>query len=450
MTQTDFLNDHPGVGTAIRLLDKWTERQLHQLHQPGLAMGLVHNGELLWGRGYGLANIAEAKPITLDTRFRIASITKTFTATAILQLRDAGKLRLEDAVSDYLAWFDLQYEDAPPITIYHLLTHTSGLPRDASIPHWTDNVFQSWDELVRTTKERQPVRPPLGDYAYSNLGYSLLGGIIAAVSGQTWEDYIQTHILDALGMAHTVVSPDGSEADLATGYLRLSDDYERADAPFAATGGFSPSASMASSINDLVKYAKFHLSKGETPILSGYSLRDMHRIHWLHEDWNAGYGLGSSIFRVNDWTISGHSGGYKGYLTQFTLCRKHDFGVIVLTNSFESMPTQYIQQAYKLVLPEIIKVTAKTSEPQAHWQRYVGTYVGDWDIAEVVIRNGELQMVSVDFIDGYPARLKPTEEDHVFVIEVPGNPGETARFETDDEGNVTRLWTRNEYMLPKQ
>ncbi|MGB1288826.1 MAG: serine hydrolase domain-containing protein [Aggregatilineales bacterium] len=450
MPQTHFIQDNPDLQTALNLLDKWITRQLHILHQPGVAVGIVHQGELLWGKGYGLANVADDTPVTLDTRFRIASISKTFTATAILQLRDMGKLRLDDPVSDYLDWFKLRYPDAPPITIYHLLTHTSGLPRDASIPHWTENKFQSWDDLVATTKNRRPTMPPLEDFSYSNLGYSLLGGIIEAVSGETWEDYIQRRILDVLDMRHTIVKPEGNEADLATGYLRMDDGYQRATAPFAATNGFSPSASLASNIHDLVKYAKFHLSKGQTPLLSAYSLRDMHRPHWLYEGWNGGYGLGISTFLMNDWQLSGHSGGYKGYLTQFALCRKHDFGVIALTNSIESFPFQYVQQAYKLVLPELMKITAKSSKADTAWQQYVGTYHGDWSEVEVVVRDNELQVLSVAFINEDPTCLEPTGTPHEFIIREVGNPGETARFELADDGSVSRLWMRNEYMLPKQ
>ncbi|MEO1167070.1 MAG: serine hydrolase domain-containing protein, partial [Chloroflexota bacterium] len=84
MTNTEFLNDHADLATAIDLYDKWAAKHVHDTHLPGLAIGIVHNGELLWGKGYGYADIASETPITLDTRFRIASITKTFTAVAIL------------------------------------------------------------------------------------------------------------------------------------------------------------------------------------------------------------------------------------------------------------------------------------------------------------------------------------------------------------------------------
>jgi D-alanyl-D-alanine carboxypeptidase len=450
MYSSPFITEHSDLATAIDLFDKWIALDRHNHQIPGIAVGIVHNGELIWGKGYGFADLEKRTPVTLDTRFRIASITKSFTAAAIMQLRDAGKLRLDDPVRQSVPWFDLRYEGAPEITIRHLLTHTSGLPRDASIAHWTDNVFQSWDEVIRTTRERRPTMPPEQDFSYSNLGYSLLGAVIENVSGEDWEGYIQRHILDPLGMNNTVVALRGHEADVATGYLRYGDDYSRQAAPFAETRGFSASASMASSIRDLAKYAHFHLSLGETPVLSGHSLREMHRVHWLERDWQSGYGLGLRVHRVNEWEISGHGGGYKGYITYFSVCRAHQTAIIALTNAIDGLPTAVTAQGYKLILPEILKITARPAQPADHWNELVGTYLNDWGNSEIVIRGGVLQAVWLEAIDAPPMILEPTAEPYTFTIRVPGNPGETVRFERDANGQVIRMWMRNEYAIPKR
>jgi CubicO group peptidase (beta-lactamase class C family) len=403
---------------------------------------------LIWGRGYGKASLETGEAATLDTRYRIASITKTFTATAIMQLCDAGALRLDDPVSQYLDWFNLRYDDAPPVTLYHLLTHTSGLPRDATVPHWTENEFQTWDELVETTQTRQPTMPPLQDISYSNLGYSLLGGVIETVSGLSWADYIRQHIVEPLGMTDTVVYPTGELERMAVGYLRRGDDYTRAALPLIETGGFAPSASMASSVNDLVKYAKFHLSKGQTPLLSGYSLRQMHRPHWVYDDWQSAYGLGIRVWRMDEYVVTGHTGGYKGYLTMFSVCRDHDFGVILLTNSLDSKPDALVERAYKLVLTEVLKITTETTEPDDLWHTFTGTYIGDWGDMEVVIRDNELQGVFLDDVTAPPEQYLPTDDPYTFTINIQGNPGETARFEVNEAGQVVKFWRRNEYMIP--
>lgn len=441
-----LLNDNADLTTALGILDDWAANRVQQRHQPGLALGIVHAGDLLWGKGYGLADLESGKPVTLDTRFRIASITKTFTATAILQLRDAGLLGLDDPVSRHLSWFDLRYQDAPEISIRNLLTHTGGLPRDSLNPMWTDCQAPNAEQFIADTKSRALTRPPCQNFAYSNLGYSLLGGIIEAVTGQTWAEYLQTHVLDPLGMSETRTQPIADDPLLATGYTRERADYRREAFDFWLMNSFEASANFASSVNDLVKYARFHLGLADGAVLSPYSLMDMHRVHWLNADWQGGYGLGMGLHRVKDWVISGHGGGYPGYLTAFSLCRAHKLGVIALTNALGGDPHGYVEQAYKLVLPEIIKATAydKPAAP-VEWQEFVGTYESEWARQKVVIRDNQLQLISLDWLDDKPTVLLPTEAPNVFTLEQEGQSNETLRFELDAGGNVIRMWERNEY-----
>jgi CubicO group peptidase (beta-lactamase class C family) len=283
--QTDFVNKHADVETTISLFDKWVARRMHDRQQPGLSAGIIHKGELIWAKGYGFADAEAKKPATPDTAYRIASISKTFTATAIMQLRDAGKLCLDDPLAGHLPWFDLQYPGAPPITLRHALTHTSGIPRDAATPMWTEGKVPSWQEVVETTKVREPVMPPVQEFKYSNLAYALLSGVVEAASGQAYADYIQANILDPLGMRDTLIAPTGDEAALATGYLRTDAQYARKPASFMDASGFTPAAGLASTVNDLAKYAAFHLSTEANGVLSPHTLRDMHRIHWLDPKW---------------------------------------------------------------------------------------------------------------------------------------------------------------------
>ena len=443
-----LVTNHADLATAIEILDNWTALRCRARQLPGLALGIVHAGDLLWGRAYGQADLAAGAPVTLDTRFRIASITKTFTATAILQLRDAGALRLDDPVSDHLDWFDLRYQDAPPITIRNLLTHTAGLPRDSAGPMWTECRAPGWGEFVADTRARALTRPPYAKFAYSNLGYSLLGGIIAAASGRSWADYLQTQVLDPLGMSETRPLPEADDPLLATGYSKAKDGAGRDALPFWLMKGFEASANFASSVNDLVKYAAFHLGLRGADVLSPHTLTDMHRVHWLDDNWQGGYGLGLGLHRIKDWVISGHGGGYPGYLTAFTLCREHNAGVIVLTNALGSDPHEVVEQAYKLVLPELIKATAdEEAEAPAEWRKYTGVYESDWDRQQVVIRGGVLQIVNLEYIDAPATTLEPTDEPHVFTLQQAGQSNEMLRFELDAAGEVTRMWERNEYSL---
>ena len=444
-----LLDEHADLATAIDILDSWAARDMERRRLPGLALGIVHNGDLLWGKGYGVANIESGAAVTLDTRFRIASITKTFTATAILQLRDRGLLRLDDPVSAHLDWFDLRYEDAPAITLRNLLTHTSGLPRDSLNPMWTEYEAPDWERFIADTKSRQPTRAPYEAYAYSNLGYSLLGGVIAAVSGMPWADYVATHALQPLGMNETKPVPSIDDPRLATGYTREKHSGREA-IPFWLMNAFEASANFASSVRDLVKYAGFHLGLAGDEPLSPYSLMDMHRVHWLDSNWQGGYGLGMGLHKINDWVISGHGGGYPGYLTAFSVCREHKVGVIALTNALGSNPHEIVNQAYKLVLPEIIKATATPkAEADPAWQKYVGDYESEWAASKVVIRDGQLQLLSIDWLDDEPTILEATDEAGVFILRQTGQSNETLRFELDEARNVVRMWERGEYSWRK-
>ncbi len=441
-----LLKDHADLTTALGILDDWAANRIQQRRQPGLALGIVYAGQLLWGKGYGLADLETGKPVTLETRFRIASITKTFTATAILQLRDAGILALDDPVSRHLSWFDLRYQDAPEISIRNLLTHTAGLPRDSLNPMWTDCIAPNAEQFIADAKARALTRPPFQKFAYSNLGYSLLGGIIEAVTSQTWADYLKANVLDPLGMSETRTQPSADDPLLATGYTREKAGNRREPFGFWLMNSFEASANFASSVNDLVKYARFHLGLADGAVLSPYSLMDMHRVHWLNADWQGGYGLGMGLHRIKDWVISGHGGGYPGYLTAFSLCREHKTGVIALTNALGGDPHVYVEQAYKLVQPEIIKATADDKPAaQAHWRKFVGVYESEWARQKVVIRDNQLQLISLDWLDDKPTILHPTDEPTVFTLEQAGQSNETLRFELNAAEEVARMWERNEY-----
>lgn len=440
-----LLDEHNDLEAALTILDEWAQYQMHSIQQPGLALGIVYDGNLIWGKGYGYADLESKTPVTLDTRFRVASISKTFTATAIMQLQAAGQLLLDDPIIKYLDWFKLQMEGEPPITIRHCLTHTSGLPRDGITSIWEDDSFYTWEEVIENTKKRELRFAPLEHYAYSNLGYALLGGVILAITGQTWNEYVQQHILDPLEMKNTLTAGRGGEENLAVGYLIPDDKHNRKGIHVVDAKGYDSATGMASTINDLAKYARFHLSTENTPLLSAYALRDMHRPHAVSDRWDSGYGLGISVMRMGNHTLSGHGGGYKGYLTSFLVNREHKAGFIVLTNSLDGNPFNYAEKSVKLILPELVKLNAVKKESQPDWEHYVGRYHAEWGDVLIVIRNNELHYRPVAFPDADPIILEPTDEAHIFIGKVVGNTHQKIRFEFDAAGAVVRVWRENEY-----
>jgi hypothetical protein len=168
----------PEVEGAKRLFSAWLEGQILYRDLPGIAVGVVSDQELVWATGFGLADRAGKIPMTPQTKFRMASHSKLFTATAVMQLREQGKLRLDDPVSKYLPWFTLKAAepDDPPITIEELLTHSSGLPREAG-SHWTTFNFPTSEELRGLMADRQAPFAPEVQWKYSNLAFSIAGMI---------------------------------------------------------------------------------------------------------------------------------------------------------------------------------------------------------------------------------------------------------------------------------
>src|SRR2546423_12891084 len=156
------LAENDDVASGIRLLEGGIESQMEYRGLPGLSLGIVYDQELVWARGFGLADVEQGRAAAPETLYRIASISKLFTATAVMQLRDAGLLRLDDPVAAHLSWFRVRRrdEDGEPVTVRHLLSHTSGLPREAPFPYWTDLRFPSREEMVEALPRQESIYPP--------------------------------------------------------------------------------------------------------------------------------------------------------------------------------------------------------------------------------------------------------------------------------------------------
>src|SRR5271170_4320389 len=155
------VRDNPDVAGQERLFESWIRAQLAFRGLPGIAVGVVSDQELVWAKGFGFADVESRTAMTAATKFRMASHSKLFTATAIMQLRDAGKLRLDDPVSKYLPWFKIKpaEPDDPPITIEELVTHSSGLPREAG-SHWITYDFPTEEQVRSYVETHQAAYPP--------------------------------------------------------------------------------------------------------------------------------------------------------------------------------------------------------------------------------------------------------------------------------------------------
>ena len=385
---------------------------------------------------------------TAGTRYRIASVTKLFTGTAILILQ------LDDPVDRHPT--RQRYPDAPPITIRHLLTHTAR----RRFP--TGRTTSSPPAIRSGTRchGQETAYPVESRWKYSNLALALAGEIVAKVSGQIYEDFVQQRILEPLGMSDTLVrAPHPGDSRLAVGYGRRLPGSGRAVLGSATDfKGITPAANMTSTVSDLAKFAMLQFRDGPAggdQVLRGSTLREMHRVHWLDPDWKQGWGLGFRVMRERDATWIGHGGWAPGYRTQMLLCPADRTGVIVLSNAHDCDPVRYCDRTFQWVLPAVVARNApepRPATPDPGWQRYVGRYRDAWSDMQVLVHNGELVIVDPSVDDPLETRatLTPVAE-HTFRYESDNgfrSRGELAVFEVDDAGRVQRLKLDENYTYP--
>jgi CubicO group peptidase (beta-lactamase class C family) len=320
---------------------------------PGIAYGIVVDGRLAHVGTAGFRELPSRAPVDTGTVFRIASMTKSFTAAAILQLRDAGLLSLDDPAERYvpeLAGLRYPTADAPKITIRHLLSHSAGFPEDNP---WGDQQLAATDaEMSAMMRGGIPFSTAPGTgYEYSNYGFAILGRIVANVSGMPYAQYITERVLLPLGMTSTTLEARAVPADrLAHGY-RLRDG-EWIEEPPLPDGAFGPMGGMLTSIGDLGRWVGFMLDAwpardgAEGGPLRRASVREMQQVARYSgasavRDTAAGtltlsaggygYGLGirqTCLFR----TVVSHSGGLPGFGSLMRWLPEHGVGIIAMGN----------------------------------------------------------------------------------------------------------------------
>ena len=451
--QPASIAENPDVQAAERLFSAWLEGQMAYRGLPGVAVGVEQDQQLIWSKGFGFADVATKKPMTAQTRFRIASNSKLFAAIAILQLREAGKLRLDDPVVKHLPRFTPKPAGADdgPITIEQLLSHSSGLQREAG-DHWSSFNFPTEAELIKLMPARQASFPPQTRWKYSNLAFAVAGLVVEKISGQRWADYVTANITTPLGMAATSI--DKQDPGLATPYAGRKPDGTRRVLPFVDAHGLAAATGMTSTVADLAKFisAQFRRgARGGNNVLSAGSWREALRVRSVEEDWESGSGLGFDIERVKGRTYAGHGGGYPGYTTMTMAQIDDKVGVIVLTNTTDSGPGDIANQLMATVGNAVTKAAKPKPTPQwdTAWARFAGLYRSNYGdgITQVVLMNQQLVLLPATGRTAETRYVLEPLSDGRFRLAAPegGGPvGEIVRFEEQD-GKVTRMFQGDGY-----
>jgi D-alanyl-D-alanine carboxypeptidase len=457
----DPLAKNPGVAAALEVFDTWSDWTAKNRDQPAVSIGIVHDQELVFAKGYGFADLAKKTPATPDTAYRIASISKTFTAHCLLQLRDAGKLSLDDPVTKWVP--ELKFSNVDParpvLTIRHLITHTGGVPREVDGTYWNDMSFPTREAMLPVLNRMGLALPPETEWKYSNVAVGLAGYVVEAASGEKYPDYVASHVLEPLGMSGTRVMPAKDMPTLAVAYGRRMPGKPRRLEPFFFGNYMLAASNFASTVDDLAKYLQLQFrtaataAAGGAQIVKGPTLAEMQRVQWLQPDWKSGWGLGWGIARVDDKTRIGHGGSVPGNRTQVSFAPAEKFGVIVLTNSEDGRPALYVNQAYAIVAPAIAKAVAaeaKTPTPDPSWAKYAGVYAWEDEEVHVAVLDGRLTMFDPSEDNPWSSKvvLEPVKDRAGVFRQVGGDAaGETVAFVTDASGRVTRYEAPGYYMV---
>ncbi|MCJ7624559.1 MAG: beta-lactamase family protein [Anaerolineaceae bacterium] len=419
MASTDIKN-------TLKKLDNRVIEFINKHALSGMAVGVVQDGKLVYGKGFGLAEAESKKPVTTDTVFRIASISKTFTAIGIMQLWEKGKFKLDDPVNDYLKDYQVLHPDphAPPVTFRHMLTHTSGI---GEMRDMSDLLKGFVKPSSFSYKPNKPL-PALEDYyngllvpdvhpdkkwAYANNAYATLGQVIEDVSGQPFAEYMIEHVFEPLGMNKTDFDlSERVEAELAQGYTLKKgflDVVEYSIFPGRAAG------SAMSSVQDMALYLAALMNGARNEhgsVLKAKTIEKMMTPHYREDPHLAAMGLCFFLEDLDGHTAAWHGGSLPGFNCSMWVAPDDKFGVLVFANS----NTRAIYHLGKDILRSLIGLpdfSERLPKPDVTnsphlWKDLVGSYqpykgfnsnmriwMGYGGEVEVYVRDGKLMLRSL-------------------------------------------------------
>lgn len=437
----------PNLARAItwtsHILDAWLPWKIRYSEIPGLSVGIVFQHKLAYARGFGLADIARKMPAEVDTRYRVASISKMFTAVAVLQLIEQKKLRLSDPVHRHLPWFHARSgkKEARRITVAQLLSHASGIFRDGSTPHWSNGRFPGKKLFIRDFSRDALIFSPREHFKYSNYGFGVLGFLIEKIAGLTYEEYISRYILTPLKMGQTLPDFSGRVPLLATGYGRIIPGLRRIRFPHVSTNAYAPATGLISTVKDLGIFLS-SLTPQRSAILRPASSRIMQRA-WMNtkDEEEELYGLGLSVKGKGAWMSIGHGGGFAGFSTQARYFPAHDLGVVVLSNALNCPAPNIATGVVKLIRHFAEKPALyHPRRTPSRLSRFEGNYRGIWEDALVVRAGNGLVFFSpqLNWPSSDLGRLR-WKNGLTFVkegLEGWDSEGEQSRFVQDSRGRI--------------
>jgi CubicO group peptidase (beta-lactamase class C family) len=380
-------------------LEQSIEAKMQEAHIPGLALAIVHEHKLIYANGFGVTSVEDGGlPVTPDTLFRVGSITKPLTGTAIMRLVEAGKLDLDTPIKAYIDWLRLSDPEATEqVTLRMLLSHTSGLPSDGQ-------PFGKRDpqELERFIREQMPEYSFVAPYntvlSYSNPGIILAGYIAEFVSGKPYTQLMQELVFEPLQMQRTTFDPTVAMTyPLAQSHDLDNDGTLHVQHHYADNVAHYPAGFAISTVKDLANFAIMHMQQGTFQgqrILTPASVREMHKpqaLLYTHND--DAYGLTFFLRNYKDMQQVWHNGGISTFSSGLAMLPEHGTAVIMTFNRW--FPT--IDAVNEHIFDALLDLSDQQAEPQiiesdrSLWSNYCGTYLGQGHgLAKIEVSDDQL------------------------------------------------------------
>jgi D-alanyl-D-alanine carboxypeptidase len=434
---------------AARYCERWIDFQMRAGELPGCVLAISRGQDLLTEAAFGFADLAERSVLTPQHRFRVASHSKTFTAVGIMKLHDAGCLRLDDPVGQYVQ--DLR-ADLASVTIEQLLTHTSGLMRDGDDSgHWQDRKPFLNEAELRAQLAAPSTLEADERFKYSNLGFGLLGLVIESVAGEPFTQWIQREIVDAAGLRATQADmPAPVGVPVASGHTGRLPAGRRVIPGLNQTHALVSATGFVSTARDLASFYSMLDPDCAVSLLSRASRKALTRPHWnfrsLGEE--RSYGLGAMTGATLGHAWFGHTGSFQGFSSRTAVIPEWQCTISILTNSVDGPAKTWIDGAIS-----ILDQFSRHGAPDALGAQWTGRWWGVWGALDLVPMGGKVMVASPalswPFSDTMELTVTSATEGRISLASGMASHGEPVRRAMGDDAMAIRLRLGGTELLPE-
>jgi CubicO group peptidase (beta-lactamase class C family) len=404
---------------------------------PSVSASVFRGGAILWQEALGLAGVEPEEGATVEHQYRVGSITKTFTAVLVLQLRDGGSLELATPLHELVP-------EAPAgPTVADALSHLSGLQREPPGDIWETMVQPDAAALVAGLAEAEQVLAPASRWHYSNLAYGVLGTVIERVGGMPYAEALRTRIFEPLGLRRTTLAP---ETPYAQGFfVEPYSDGLRAGTHVELPETTAALGQLWSTAGDLARWGSF-LAAGHDRVLARSTLDEMALVRTMvdHRRWTLAWGLGLELYRRGDRVLAGHGGAMPGFLAGLAVERGERVGAAVLTNSSAGPDPEALAVDLACLALDAVGADPEHWRPDGGAPAELEPLLGRWwsEGRELVFsyRRGRLQARLVGGPEGRDVSWFEPESDDRWRVREGRELGEVLRIVRDEHGTPTRLY----------